>query len=390
MKILQMFPFFSLSYYGGIFTVGYSLSKALAARGHDVVVYTTDLKFSHQLIDSTDIKVHPFPARLKLAGFLITPAMQREMRRNLREFDIIHCHNFRGFQEILLDYYARRYGIPYLIDAHGSTLRTGKRFLKWLFDIFFGYRILRNAARVIAETEVGVKEYEEMGTSRDKIVLIYPPFPVEEYSQLPPPGYFREKFKIHETHIILFLGRINWIKGLDFIVKSFRILHNQREDVILVIVGNDDGYKSTLEGLINKLDLQDKVLFTGFLAGEKKKEALVDTSIMVQTSIYEQGLSLACVEAILCNTPIIVSKNTGAGEDILRMGGGYVIKYGNEEEMVTTINEILDRPGEAADTTLKMKKYIETNMSMAKRIEEYEKLYIQCIEESRYKKGNRK
>lgn len=385
-----MSPFFSLSYYGGIFAVGYSLSKALAARGHDVVVYTTDLKFSPQLADSMDVKVYPFPVQFRLAGFLITSAMRGEMRRNLKEFDIIHSHNFRGFQEILLSYYARRYNIPYLIDAHGSTPRTGNKFPKWLFDIFFGYRILRNAARVIAETELGAEEYEEMGITRDKIVLLYPPFPVEEYSHLPPPGCFREKFKIGEKHIILFLGRINWIKGLDFIVRSFRILHNQREDVILVIAGNDDGYKSTLEKLINKLNLQDKVLFAGFLAGEEKKEALVDASVMVQTSAYEQGLSWACVEAILCNTPIIVSKNSGAEEDMLRMGGNYAVEYGNEGEMVTTVDKILDKPGETAESTLKMKKYIKTNMSMAKKIEDYEKLYGECIEESKHKKRSKK
>lgn len=389
MKILQMFPFFSSSYYGGVFAVGYALSKALTVRGHDVVVYTTDFKFSHQLADSTEIKVCPFPIQLKLAGFLITPAIRGEMRRNLKEFNIIHSHNFRGFQEILLYYYAQRYNIPYLIDAHGSIPRTGKKFLKWLFDIFFGYRILRNAARVIAETEVGAKEYEEIGISRDKVVLLHPPSPIVEFSQLPPIGCFRSKYNIKGKHIIMFLGRVHWIKGIDFLIESFCELTQLRNDVILAVVGFDDGHKSALEDLVNRLNLSSRVLFTGFLEGEEKLAALVDADIVVQTSRYEQAAG-APFEAVLCGTPIVVSKHTGAGEDVKRLDAGYLVEFGNKKELAEIINRILEEPSEARDKAKRAAKYIRENLSMSKRVEDYEKLYIECIGESKYKKGSRK
>ena len=55
---------------------------------------------------------------------------------------------------------------------------------------------------------------------QDKIVLISAlSFDVEEFSQLPPLGRFRTKYNIEDKQIVLFLGRINWIKGLNFLVE---------------------------------------------------------------------------------------------------------------------------------------------------------------------------
>ena len=156
-----------------------------------------------------------------------------------------------------------------------------------------------------------------------------------------------------------------------------------RNDVVLAIVGPDDGYKPGLESLISQLNLSDKVLFTGYLGGEEKQAALVDASVMVQTSVYEQGLSWACVEAILCDTPIIVSKDTGAAEDVSRIDAGYLVEYGNKDELAGTIQGILDNPAEAAGKTQKAKEYIQTDMSLSKRVKDYEDLYMRCIEENK-------
>ncbi|MFC1908808.1 glycosyltransferase family 4 protein [Chloroflexota bacterium] len=206
-----------------------------------------------------------------------------------------------------------------------------------------------------------------------------PPFAIEEFAELPPPGLFRQKYNLKETHIILFLGRIHRIKGLDFLVESFNELARLRSDVILVIVGNDDGYKSTLDRLIDKLDLTDKVLFAGFLSGAEKLSALVDADVMVQTSVYEQG-AWAPFEAVLCDTPIIVSSNSGAGEDVKKVDAGYLVEYGNKDDLSDRIRYVIDNPAEAQKKTHKAKEYIKSNLSLAKGIEKYEKLYEDVLQ----------
>ena len=369
---------------GGTPVVIYNLSRALAQRGHEVVIYTSDFKLDQEYVDSLQgIKVYPFHCWSNLAQFYLTPGMVGEVKRRLKGFDIIHLHCFRSFQNIVIHHYARKYNIPYILDAHGSLPRKYERlepkcFLKWLFDVTFGYRILRDASLVIAETEMGVNEYKQLGVNQDKIVMFPTPFDTEEFSQLPPLGLFKQKYNIKEKHIIMFLGRIHWIKGLDFLVESFYQLAQYRSDVILAIVGNDDGYKSTLDRLIDKLGLSDGVLFTGFLGGKEKLSALVDADVVVQTSIYEQGAG-APFEAILCGTPIIVSSNSGSGENVKKIDAGYLVEYGNKNELRDIIQNILDNPAEAASKTQRAKEYIKSNLSLDKGAEKYEQLYATCI-----------
>jgi len=381
MKVLHVFDLFSLAHGGGSVDVLYRLSRALARKGHEVVIYTTDFELDQGYIDSLpEVKVYPFHSWSSLAEFYFTPGMIGEVKRKLKDFDVVHLHCYRSFQNIVIHHYAQKYSIPYMVDARGSTPRTagGKRGLKWLlrwlFDVIFGCRILRDAGKCIGETEIGVNEYKELGVEQDRIVLLSPPFDTEDFSLLPPSGRFRSKFDIKEKHIIMFLGRIHWIKGIDFLVESFHQLAQSRNDVILVIVGSDDGYKSTLDRLIASLDLSDKVLFTGFLGGEEKLSALVDADVLIQTSRYEQG-AWAPFEAILCNTPIIVSSNSGAGEDVKKIDAGYLVEYGNKNELRDTIQYILDNPAEAQSKTKRARDYIEANLSLSKRVEDYERLY---------------
>ncbi len=395
MKILQVFDFFSLPHGGGMVNRIYNLSRALAQRGHEVAIYTGDFELDQEYIDSLQgVKVYPFHSWLNSLRYYLTPGMVIEAKRRLKDFDIIHLHCCRSFQNIVIHHYAPKYGVPYVLDAHGSTLRMpegGKLrwLIKWLFDVTFGYTLLRDASRVIAETEVGINEYKEFSVSKNKIVLIHPPFDTKEFSQLPPPGLFRRKFNIKEKYIILFLGRMHWIKGLDFLVESFYQLTQCRNDVILAMVGPDDGYKPALEKLIKKLNLSGKVLFTGFLMGEERLAAFVDADVLIQTSRYEQGAGVP-FEATLCNTPIIVSKHTGAGEDVNKIDAGYLVEFGDKDALREKIEYVLNNPSEAAIKTMKARDYIIANLSTQKKAEEYENLYATCIKESRQMVRRRK
>jgi glycosyltransferase involved in cell wall biosynthesis len=389
MKILQAFDLFSPAYGGGTVALVYQLSRALAQKGHEVVIYTSDFKLDQEYIDSLPgVKVYPFSCWSSLAAFYLTPGMIGEAKRRLGDFDIIHLNCYRNFQNIVLHHYAQKYNVPYVLEAHGSTPRIVRRrgfkwLLKWLFDVTFGYRLLRDASRVIAETGVEANEYREAGVSQDKIILLPPPFDIDEFSNLPPRGLFKSRYNIKEKHIILFLGRIHWIKGLDFLVESFYKLAQYRNDVILVIVGPDDGYRPALERVIDTLNLSERVLFTGFLEREDKLSALVDADMLVQTSIHERG-ARSPFEVVLCNVPIIVSKNTGAGEEVSKIDAGYVVEYGNKDELTSTMQYILDNPAEAQNKMQKAKDYIEANLSLTKGIEKYEKLYKEVIR--RFKK----
>jgi len=386
MNILQVVPYFYPAMaYGGTPRIVYEFSKTLVASGHQVTVYTTNVLDKESVLKVSDnptyvdgIKTYYFRNISNSIAWnqklCISPGLVAQARREVKTFDVINMFEPRSVQNIIVHHYAKKYGVPYTISAGGSVLRIGRQGRKWIFDVLYGYRILRDAAYAIAGTTIEVDEYKKMTVNENRIALLTPPVDVENFSKPPPPGRFREKFGIKEKHIVLFLGRINNIKGLDFLVKSFHELAKVRDDVILALVGPDDGYKGTLEILIGELNLASRVLFTGFLDGDDKLAAYVDATMFVQPSSFERGAGSPS-EAILCNTPIIITKDTGAGEIVAGIDAGYLVQYGNIDELAGRMRQILDDPTEALDKTRKAKQYILGNLSWKTRIKDYEKLY---------------
>ena len=134
---------------------------------------------------------------------------------------------------------------------------------------------------------------------------------LEEYENLPQNGRFRSRFNIaEEDKLILFVGRIHEIKGLDLLVDAFNDLidNNGEVSIKLAIVGPDDGYLSKLEEKINEYSLKENVIITGPLYKEEKQEALVDCDLFVMPSKYE-SFTTSGLEAMACGKPLVLTKN---------------------------------------------------------------------------------
>ena len=348
MKILQIIPYFFVHWTGGregspVETV-YGLSKALAKRGHEVSVYTTDAfnkrskaeyqgKPSRMQIDG--IQVREFRSMGDKLGskyhIVISLGMVRAMAREVGNFDILHLHEYRTLLNVVAHHYARKYDIPYVLQAHGSLpIMTSQKGLKQIYDNFWGYRLLKDALRVIAVTKREAEQYKKMGVDEDKIEIIPNGIDLSEYENLPKRGEFRKKYGINESEkIILFLARIVKIKGPDLLAKAFAELSKEIDNVNLVIVGPDEGYLPSLKKLIADLEISDKVLFTGPLYGQEKLKAYVDADVYVLPSSYEI-FGVAILESLGCGTPVIVTDRCGIA-DVIDGRAGLVVPYDKDQ-----------------------------------------------------------
>jgi len=157
-----------------------------------------------------------------------------------------------------------------------------------------------------------------------------------EFDNLPKRGEFRRKYGLgSDQKIILYLGRIHKIKGLDLLAKAFAQVLNDF-DVKLVITGPDDGYLPTLIRLIKELEIEEKVLFTGPLYGEDKLEAYVDADVYVLPSFYEI-FGITVLEALACGTPVIVTDRCGLA-DVINGQAGLVVPYDKEQLQHALLN----------------------------------------------------
>jgi len=328
MKILHVAHFFypCLSA-GGVVNASYQIAPN-QSKDNDVKVISSDsckerLKFPNGRydVDVNGIKVDYFrnlSNGFKLKTMLDTPlAAPFKIRKDIKDYDIVHIHEHRQTLAILASYFARKNNIPYIVQAHGSVLPFfQKEGLKNIFDKVFGFKILHNASCVFALTEVEKEQYLKMGIDEDKIEIVPLGINLEEYEDLPSFGRFRSKFNIGESDkLILFVGRIHEIKGLDLLIDAFNDLINQNSlenidcpNIKLAIVGPDDGYLTELEDKIKEYSLEENVIITGPLYNDEKQEALVDCDLFVMPSKYE-SFTTSGLEAMACSKPLVLTKN---------------------------------------------------------------------------------
>lgn len=382
MKICHAFPFFSVRFAGGTSDLMFKLAKAQLKVGHTPIIYSGNYKFDSDLaakLPGAEFEVAR--SYFNQEGFSIMPGLSKSAERNLGTYSVVHMHLFRSYQNIILYRYCKKFGVPFIMDAHGSTpYATRKPFIKRAFDQIWGRQILRDAAWVVAETQVGIQEYLliEPNLDRSKLIVLSPPFDTDEFKVLPKRGDFRKEFGIGaDEFVIVFLGRINYVKGNDFLIKGFAHMLKVRTNARLVLIGSDDGHMEECKRLASKLGVSDRVIFTGFFAGNKKLSALVDADLVAQMSRQEQG-AWAPFEAVLCGTPIIVTDHTGAGEDVRRMNAGETVKFDDVEDLASKMVGILNNYVEAKAKTMAAKQNIELNMSFNQRIGEYTQLYSEA------------
>lgn len=388
MDILQVIPYFVPAWnYGGPVLVAYHLSKELVKKGHGVTVYTTDaLKAKNRMREGEEvidgIKVRRFKNLSNTIAYdhniFFSPGLLLEVKKRLKSFDIIHMHEYRTIQNIIVHRYAMKYGIPYVLQAHGSVPRVmAKKRLKQLYDNLWGYKLLRDALRVIALTETEAEQYKSMGISEDKIEIIPNGVDLSELDNLPERGEFRRKYGLgSEQKIILYLGRIHKIKGLDLLVKAFADLPKPLNDIKLVIVGPDGGYLSSLKKLIADLGINDKVLFTGPLYGLEKLKAYVDADVYVLPSFYEI-FGITVLEALACGTPVIVTNRCGIA-DAINGQAGLVVPY-DKEQLQHALLHLLGDDQMRQEFSEKGKSLVREKLNWEKIAEQVEHIYLSVL-----------
>lgn len=392
MKILQIIPYFVPAWdYGGPLAVCYELSKELVNIGHEVSVYTTDALDSNNRVDKKcevfdGISVTRFR---NISNYLayqhnihLSASMPLRIRGAISKFDIVHIHEYRSAQTVTASFFARKYRIPYIIQAHGALpVDSPKRQLKTAFDYLCGYRIINSAAKLIALNQTEVYQYKRMGAINEAIEIVPNGINLSEFEILPRKGSFRTRYGINERDfIILYLGRIHPSKGVDLLITSFAMLTRYFHNLKLVIAGPDDGQLSELKELVNRLDMVDRVVFTGPLYGSEKLKAYVDSTVFVTTSF--SGFPVTFLEACACGVPIVTT-DKGDNLEWINNRVGIVARY-DKNSLAQAINDLLSNPIRVAKLQRNAKELVKTRFNWEIIGKQVERMYQRLIVEAQH------
>src|SRR5215212_7219269 len=145
--------------YGGAGKSCREMCRALASAGEEVTLYTTDLSYPEGRLDvPTNEPVSRdgyttwyFPVQFSPYDF--SADMAKALRRHAKKFDLIHIHGLYRFPQTVAAYYARRYGVPYIVRPHGSLVpflfnRHRHRLPKRVYEYLVEWRNLNKAALI--------------------------------------------------------------------------------------------------------------------------------------------------------------------------------------------------------------------------------------------------
>lgn len=388
MKILHTCGSFPPAYaYGGPPRSVHNLTSALASRGHDVTVYTTDAMDAETRINPSSqpstvdgVEVNRFRNLsnwLAWRNIQIPPMMLAQLLQNVSEFDVVHTHEFRAPPMVFAHLVSSYTGVPHVHQPRGSVPRFERSTLKSIFDIVLGEKMIASIDALIASSRVESSKYTEVFPNLDTEKIWHIPNGIssENYREIPSGGEFRNKHEIGtDESIILFLSRLHPRKGGDLLIRAVHQL--SRDDVRLVFVGPDEGAQNDWKLLAENLDIQNKTEFIGPLYGPEKMEAYVDADVFVLPSKNEyESFGNVAIEAMACGTPAITTDVCGVAE-WLDHTDCYVVRP-SASELCESIEHVLDT-GVAPPSHIR--RYVSNNFTWDSIAKNTEEVYYEVLE----------
>lgn len=282
-------------------------------------------------------KVYSFKSYL---GYKYSPKLKKWLKNNISGYDLLHIHTVFCYTTYLAAKQARRTNTPYIIRTIGQLYPwclNQKKLKKKIYLELIERKNLENASLLHFTTE---DEKENMGINieNDSYIL---PLGIKKTEKIRKEK-FNELFpKLKDKKIILFLSRIHPKKGLDLSISSLeRILKNKKEWVLVIAGDGPKRYVKKIKNLVEKLDLVEKVKFTGFVGGDKKQALLQNSEIFILPS-HSENFGISVIEAMQSGTTVATSNNVGVYKDIKKENAGEVFSL-DEKEIRESIRKLIN------------------------------------------------
>jgi len=316
--------------YGGTIVSVHGLCRALAARGHDVHVFTTsvdgpsDSPVPHgQAVSLDGVQVWYFRSAI-LRRLYYAPAMATAARARMREFDAVHSHAVYLWPGWAMTRHARRAGVPYVISPRGmlekSLIEQKSPLVKSILIGMFERAVLEHAAAIHVTSAREGHELERFGFALPRIHDI--PNGADRCDAAGADGDVPEAIRhaADQGPFVLFLGRISWKKGLDRLLAALP----HAPGVRVIVAGNDDErYAPALAAQAARLGVAERVHFAGPVHGRAKSWLLSRAMFMVVPS-YSENFGNVVLESLACERPVLMTPEVGVGETVTRHGAGVI------------------------------------------------------------------
>jgi glycosyltransferase involved in cell wall biosynthesis len=393
MKILHVSPSYYPAFkYGGPVQSVHLLNKKLAEKGVQVNVLTTNAGISKEGMDEwlnecmhNDGWCYFDGIRVKYVSYIgyehfnFSIPFVKELKKIIKEYELVHITAVWNFPVLAVSYFAKRFNKPYIISTRGvlhrEALSSKSGFIKKIYFKLFAEKYLKQASGIHYTTGVEREESELIIKNKNGFVV---PNGIDIWQvKNDVETDILEKAGIGNKKYLLILGRIHRIKGFDILIPAVKNILEKEQDVYLVIVGNDSGYMEEIKKLAVELKIQNKIIFTGAVAGEDKW-CLYKNALMFVLPSYSENFGMAVVEAMACGTPVIISDKVGIYKEVEDSDAGLIVKT-EVDSLYFAINKLLAAEELRKRIAANGKKLVKEKYSIDKAAEQMIEQYKQLI-----------
>jgi len=318
-------------------------------------------------------------------NFLHDPIVLLKLVKLLKKkrYDIVHTHTTKA--GILGRIASRIAGVPIIVHGlHGSTFQAfNSGLLNWL--LFLLERLTgRFTDAYVSVSKVLSEKYVEKGIGKkEKYYTVYSGMKLDKFCEVREKidyGKKQRELGINSGQFVIGnVARLETRKGHKFLLDAFKKVTLERKDypLKLLIIGEGED-REKLENYTKELNLEDKVIFTGYR--EDVGELMAIMNIFVLTSLRE-GLPRVLVQAAAVGISLIAFNVDGVSEIIKDNNNGFLIRPRDVEQLTKRIIQYIDHKELLVLHGKNGRELIKEKWSIEDMVDKIDKIYQDLIQE---------
>lgn len=398
-KVLVISSTFPRRKYDTTSSFVYELSNRLARKDRKIIVLAPHAHGSAKIEKLGNMKVHRFQyfipsklqkvaygagiipnvrgsflAKLQVPFFLVSELFTAKSLIKKYNPDIMHAHWMvpQGLIGVILK---KIYKVPLIVTVHGSDLFPLKSFLSTKIQ----KSVLKDCDVCTVNSEATkneiIRRFPELS---NKLTIIPMGVDTKIFSKN---NKIKNKFKQYENKkIILFVGRLNEQKGVEYLIKAISIVKHKFSNVLLLIIG-EGGYKHELKKLVSSLRLDENVEFLGAVEHNKIADYynLADVFVLpsVTSKIGTEGLGLVLLEAMACGTCVIATPSGGIKSIVKDNENGLLVKERNEIDLANKMVKVLSDKKLRDKLSENGRRYVKEKYDWRDIVRKFDKIYYE-------------
>lgn len=316
------------------------LARAMTRAGLGVVVLATDtgLAAASSAPDVGGARLELLPCANR--RFIVPRIPGGTLDQMVAKADVVHLCNHWTVLNALVQRAAVRVRKPYVVCPAGSLPIFGRsKWLKRAYNVLAGRALVARASAWVAITSKETVDFRPYGVDPARVEVVPNGIEPSDFEK-GDTAQMRARLGVGAGKLVLFMGRLNLIKGPDLLLEAFAREAGRLAADTLVYVGPDGGMRAGLEQRARALGIGDRVKFTGWLGGADKAAAYRASDLVVIPSRHE-AMSLVALEAGACAKPVLMTDQCGFDQAVA--SGGAVAVPATSEALGAALNDLLLR-----------------------------------------------